>query len=371
MSGVNGWRYYAHRLNGDGTETRLANDLPLSGVAIDRDFSGPGGITATIEPEHRRLQTPEGETIFRTWSTAIYAVKDGLIRGAGIISGITENGPRLELDAPGFTFYATGQPYLGEQNNIGVDACDIARHVWSHLQSQPNGNLGITFDDCLSGTKVGTRLAAEGEDKEEFPGPYILAEWQTADVGKVFDDMAKLAPFDYLTDHAWDGEDVAHHVRMGRELGRRRTDLRFVVGENILIQPTIDHVGEDYADIILVQGSGEGAKMVRGLQQRPNTGRLRRATMIEDKSAQNKKEADARAFEELTYRLGDPDMSSLVVRNHKNAPLGSYDAGDQIRVRTRAGWAGGRDLWLRILSLRIEPETDTTTLTVARVEKIK
>lgn len=365
-----GWRYYAHRLNGDGTETRLASNVPLRGTGITRDFSGPGGITATISPQHRRLQTAGGEPLFQSWSTAIYAEKDGLIRGAGLVTDLEEDGPELTLDLPGFTYYPVQQPYIGENSIVRADACDVARHVWQHLQGKPGGNLGMTFDTYQSGTLIGTRPAAEGEDAAQYPGPYILADWQTKDLGAVFDDMAKAAPFEYLTDHWWDGEQVRHHVRMGRDLGRRRDDLRFVVGENIRVRPPINHGGEEYADEILILGAGEGSKMVRGLQQRASTGRLRRAQVIEAKDVQDTATANRRAAEELAYRLGDPDLDVLEVVDHPNAPLGSYDAGDQIRVRTRAGWSGELDLWVRILSLTIRPETNTTTLTVARAEKI-
>lgn len=356
-----GWRYFATRLNGDGTETPLHQNLPLHDPEIERVLSGPGGVAGRLDPELEHLKTTDdGAPVFVPWSTAIYAEADGVIRGAGILVGLTENGPALDLDAAGFTYYPAGQPHTDEHTVTGEDVCDTARHIWAHLQGQPGGNLGLTIDPALSGVTVGTA--------EE---PFTLGWWQTADLGKEFDDLAKRAPFDYLTDHWWEGDTIRHHLRLGvPALGARRQELRFVVGENIFTVPKIDHSGEEYADQVMVLGAGEGRKMVRGIRQRPSNGRLRRTVVVEDKAAQTETDAARAAADELAYRLGDPDLSSFTVTEHPNAPAGSFDVGDEILVTTAPGWGDGLNLWVRILAMTTRPGTGVTSLTVARVEKV-
>ena len=87
------WRYIASRLNGDGTETFLSYDVPLSGGQTTTALSGPGGINGTITPEIAALQDEYGRPILEPWSTAIYAEVDGQIRGGAILSAL----------GPGFT----------------------------------------------------------------------------------------------------------------------------------------------------------------------------------------------------------------------------------------------------------------------------
>ena len=62
-----GWRYFATRLNGDGTETLLDPDLPLEDVRIETVLSGDNALDGTIEPAYRRLLGPDGAPLLREW----------------------------------------------------------------------------------------------------------------------------------------------------------------------------------------------------------------------------------------------------------------------------------------------------------------
>lgn len=149
------WRFLATRLNGDGTETVLDYDIPLSGAAITEDLSGPGGITGKITPEIARLTINGGRPLFEPWSTAIYAETNGVIRAGAILAEMNESGADLELDCVGFSGYATGQPYTGARSMIATDPMDEARHIWEHLQAAPGGNLGLVLDDTISPVRLG------------------------------------------------------------------------------------------------------------------------------------------------------------------------------------------------------------------------
>lgn len=364
------WRYLATRLNGDGTETFLSYDVPLQDAELTEELSGPGGITGFIAPRLERLQAKDGTPVFRPWSTAIYAEKDGSIRAGAILADMPEDGPRLALDCVGFSGYLQGQPYNGELSRIKVDPLDMARHLWQHKQGIKGGNLGLQLDAATSKVRIGTPEkdvkfeTGAGEDVEFKSGPYLLNWWQTHDMGKEFDDLALRTPFDYRVEHAWNGEDIAHRLRLGHPtLGRRRTD-RFMVGENVLTVPGVDYFGDEYASEVVVLGAGEGRKMIRQPAVRPNPGRLHRAAVVQDKSLTSKASAKAYAERELSRRLGEADITEVQV------PLGSLQAGDEILIQSPKGWTRDLNLWVRVLAIRTNPAKNTSVLSVARVEKV-
>lgn len=371
-----GWRYLATRLNGNGTETFLSNDVPLLGAQLREDLSGPGGITGTITPEIARLRSSAGEPLFMPWSTAVYAEKDGNIRAGAILADMEETGPDLSLDCVGFTGYLQGQPYTGDISRVQVDPLEMARHLWAHQQGKRGGNLGLVMDSTTSPVRVGTPArdvnftTGAGEEVSFQAGPYTLQWWKDHDMGKAFDDLATETPFDYLVAHTWTGETISHRLRLGYPtIGRRRHDLRFQVGENIFAFPPILYDGDDYASDVVVLGAGEGRTMIRGEGSKP-TGRLRRTAVVTDKTLRSKQSANSAAARELAARLGNEDIDTLTALDHPHAPVGSYAPGDEILIRSRGGWTTDVELWVRVLAIVIEPEKNHATLTVARTEKL-
>lgn len=399
---MNGWRYLATRLNGDGTETFLSNDVPLQDPAITEDLSGPGGIDGRLSPELERLTGPDGRPLLVPWSTALYAEKDGVIRGGAIVSDMGENGPVLVPQSVGFTGYLQDQPYTGDQSWLFTDPLSIARHIWSHVQGKAQGNLGLAVDGTSSPVRVGLpespvdlgtvsdavwdRLMGMGwigkkddgkerlyapEDDGAKPEPFTLSWWKDHDLGAVFDKLAAETPFEYKVEHEWSGETLAHRLRLGYPtLGARLTEPSFVTGINILEIPQVDYDGDDYASEVVVLGAGQGRKMIRGSSTR-TTDRLYRAAVVQDKAATTKKAATATAARQVAARLGDPDLSTFVVTDHPNAPLGSFSPGDEILVQTRGGWGTARDIWVRILSITTRPDQGRATVTATRVEKLE
>lgn len=359
-----GWRYIARRMNGNGTETGLDTEVPISDVELREDLSGPGGITGRITPEIARLKS-RGAPVFVPWSTVIYAEKDGQIRDGAILVDMDDSGPDLALDCMGFTGYASGIPYTSEKVFVQQDPLDVARHIWSHVQGHKGGNLGLTVDSTKSPVRIG-----DDPNDPNAKNPFRLIWFADHDLGASFDQLAADTPFEYRVQHAWSGENISHKLVLGYPtLGRRRADLRFVVGENISLVPQIDYDGSEYASEAIVLGAGEGREMIRGSSV-GNAGRLRRPVIIADKNLRNKKEAESRAARELTLRMGDADISEIVVREHPHAPFGSYSVGDEILIETTAGWSNGLSLWCRILSTKYKPESSTATLTVVRSDKV-
>jgi hypothetical protein len=375
------WRYHAARLNGDGTEEFLEYDLPVLGPKVTDQLSGPGGFTGRIAPEIARLRRA-GKPVFEPWSTVIYAEASGQIRGGNLLQGFVEAGSELVLDCAGFTTYAVGEPYTSEWSRANVDPLVVAREIWSHLQNKPGADLGLRLDTTTSPVRIGTELQKQSvttfdpKTKKsttktvEKVKPYALTWFETFDIGREFDQLARETPFDYRVEHAWSGEKVTHFMRLGYPtLGKRLHDLRFAVGENVYFLPDLEYDAEDYASEIVVLGSGEGRKRLRSKPARNPGARLHKAITIADDSLTTQAAVDAAARAEAKRRQGTVNLTSLAVLDHPHAPVGSYRVGDEVLVHTEDGWTDDLAVWVKVLEIENDPETGVSRLEVVRSEK--
>lgn len=375
-----GWRYFATRLNGNGTETLLDMDLPLEDVTIEEVLSGHASISGKISPVYAKLLGPDGEPLLREWSTAIYAENDGDIRGGAILTNSEFDGPEWGLEATGFTGYAQDMPYTGAgYKGIQVDPLDCVRTIWNHVQGQPGGNIGLELDDTLSGLKIGTV-----EHMVEFPtengvvafeaGPYKLNWYTNHDLAQDIDTLARETPFDYLEKHSWNADGtIKHFMEIGYpKIGRRREDLRFVHGVNIFDPVSLERDGSLYASGTMVLGAGDGAAMIKSIKEpptRPNN-RLRRIAVVVDDTIKSKKRADARADAENQWRRNLDDLNTIIVQDHPNARLGAAKVGDTIRIEGQGDWLGV-DMWVRILSIAYQPANgNVAEYSIARTDKL-
>jgi hypothetical protein len=372
------WQYHARRLNGDGTSTMLDPDLPLQGVSLTRVLSGPDGHTSRIAPAVGRLIAADGQPLIKRWSTAIFAEEDGKIRHGCIVTDIGRAGSELSLTGVGFSGYAKGKVYQGDKFFVQTDPLDIVRHIWSYLQGRKNGNLGLQLNNTKQGTLIGTVLRQAQFDSVNGPasfeaGPYKLNFWETDDLGGRIDDLATTYPFDYVERHAWNdaGTDVDHFLDFGApRIGRRREDLRFVVGENVLVQPSESITSTAYANEVIVRGAGEGRTMILGHATRDD-GLLATPVVIEDKNLKSVSAANKRAQAELAMRTGKPEITEIVVKEMRGFPtLGSWTEGDDIELVIEGEWGSSTD-WYRILSTTITPEDlSAAKLAVVRADMI-
>lgn len=375
------WRYIAARLNGDGTETILDPELPLLDASMTKVLSGPDGLRAKLSPATARLLDGSGQPILRPWSTAIFAEQDNVIRHGTIITSLSKDdgGAGLSLTGVGFTAAIKGQPYVGSVFFVQKDPLDIARHIWDHWQSFRGGNLGLQIDRTAKvGKLIGTKLEQVQFDTQAGPvsfeaGPYKLNEWETDDLGGKFDALATDYGFDYREDHAWNAarSGFVHTLDFGvPRIGRRRPDLRFVVGENVMVPPTETSDANAYYDTVLVRGAGEGATMKRAIVPRASETRLRRVYIETDNTLKSTAAAAARGNGLLPFLTGQADVTSIAVYDTPQAGLGSWTEGDEVLLQTDTEW-GDSSIWCRILSTTITPDDpNVATCAVVRADKI-
>ena len=368
------WRYIVQALpSGEWLEW----DLPLTNVEITQELSGPGGLSGSVPVEVARLKGADGSPLLTPWGCAIWAEASGEIRGGGLLVRSEFNGASWSLECVGLSGYANGQPWTAkEYKGIQVDPLSIVRRIWNHLQSQPGGNLGLVVDSTTSPVRIGTEsedvefTTGAGQDVAFEAGPFKLNAWSTADVGKVVDDLAAATPFDYLTHTRWDGEQLAHRLELAYpRRGSRRTDMRFVVGENVTVEPAQVMDGDEYATEVLALGAGEGSEMVRASVSARRQG-LRRALSVADKSARSKRAATDVARRELAWRSADVVVEELRVRQSALAEVHAIRPGDEVFFQSDVGWLDVA-MWVRVLAVSTFPEDlSTVALRVARSETV-
>lgn len=371
------WRYIAQRMDDDGAGEFLDFDLPLTNVQVTDTLSGPGALTATVSPKIARLIADDGQPLLNEWGTAIWAESDGEVRGGGILTHGSYDGPSWNLECTGVTGYPQGMPFVSNSSKsfAETDPLTIVRYIWDHLQSQPGGNLGVIVSELGSPVSIGISMDQEEFDTESglkdlVAGNLVLAEWETPDLGEVIDTLASDTPFDYHERSVWVGDQLKHYVDLAYpSFGVRRDNLRFVYGENIAVQPSIENDGANYASETLVLGNGEGRTMIRG-HASTKTGRLRRVAVVTQPAAKTAARANSFARSELALRKSIEDISTVIVSNHPNAPVGSYQVGDEILLQGPLDWHE-LSMWVRILSITVTPEAgDAVTLSVTRSDRL-
>lgn len=341
-----GWRYLAQRAL---TGVWLDRDLPLRRDELRWELSGPGALRATVSPEIGRLRGLDGRPLLEPGSTLLYAEKDGRLRWGGILNRSTFAGPLWSLEGIGFAGYPNGIPYTGVYYaRRDADPTGLFGSIWTHLQTQPDGDLDVQVrlpGNCP--VRIGTA--------EE---PYVLTWWEGPDCGAELSELAAETPFDFTESHTWAGADtVTHEVRVHYpRAGRRRDDLVFEQGANVtqVVEVARDTAG--YANIVVMVGKGEGNAIVRG-EDSVRDGRLRRPAVYTDKLAATTARANAIARRERLARSYGDAVDSITVREHPNAPIGSWDLGDDILVSAILPWLGRVQLWHRIMGWSLLSES--------------
>lgn len=220
------------------------------------------------------------------------------------------------------------------------------------------------YDAAREAADVARRGYDDVKDLQEEE-PFTLNYWSTHDIGRVIDDLAATTPFDIVEHTAWaPGSDrrLTHHLELAYpRRGRRRTDLRFVIGENVVVPPQPTW-GEGYASDVMVLGAGEGSKMVTATHSARRDG-IRRVAVHTDKSITTSARAAQEARRVGAELTGGITISSLTLIDHPHARLGTLTVGDEIRLLGSLPWTR-IDLWLRVTAITYRPD-DTRQVEIA------
>lgn len=241
-----------------------------------------------------------------------------------------------------------------------------------HVQVGTDNPRKITYagiDHLLLGQPVGSFQPKGSLVGEIQPTtPFTLNWYNGTDIGQEITSIQAEAVFDSREVHVWANPGktaVRHHLIFGvPRIGARRSDLRFAEGENITVAAQGSQDGSTFANDVVGIGAGTGSGSVRSGAAVVD-GRLRRTQLFTDQTITRPDRLAARVRRVLASRNSPDAITSIVVRNHPNAPLGSYIVGDDIPVRLASGWRNAL-IWSRIIGMQQDPQTNLVTLALAR-----
>ncbi|WP_331756559.1 hypothetical protein [Streptomyces decoyicus] len=352
------WRYWAqHALTG----TVLHSALPLTDVEFGRELNGPGSFSGTLSP---RWLKSTGNFLLPSVAL-IYAEADNFIRWGGLVWSLEAEDRELRVEAAGWSSYLTKRhDHHGELRGRGPyvnqDPCKIIRDIWAYAQEQPDGNLGVVVDATTSSAKAGT--TAE---------PWHSYWYEAPSLGDHVDDLVGEdgAPqYTNATEYQANGT-VKRRIVLGYpRLGARRTDISFSTGVNIVDPPRPTYDGDNFANTIIGTGSGEGTA-TRFAVDSVRDGGLRMESVLQLPTVNGTDVLGRRIAAERRRRMAMGEIDSITVRDHPNAPLGSWQIGDDVYVSVHNDWADWSG-WCRITAESYKPSdaADQCVLTLARAD---
>jgi hypothetical protein len=365
------WRLLAQRIL---TGEWLSWELPITDPEIEWALSGTTTISGSFKPEIREV----ADLGLEPWGTWIHLEEDGVIRGSAILqpTSIQPDGT-LGISAVGTHGYASRIPYRDRLSLVQVDPADVVRMLWAHIQGYPRGNLGV---QVLGSTPItiGTEardvdfVTGEGEVVSFVAGPYTLNWWENTIIGAEIEKLGTDTPFDFTEWSGWANAartSVAHRIYLDYpQRGTRRFDLRFTEDENVVEKAPIEEPNDAYADTVLVAGKGEGIDQIAGSASYWVGQRLRLPAILDDKTIDNTARANKIAQDELAARLSAlVEVPEIVIdARHRNAPLGSFDPGDDIRPRLSYPYGANVAQWHRVTAVRYLPTRNRAVVSMSR-----
>lgn len=397
-------------------------------------------FTCTLSPPRADMLDSTGNPLLMEWRDAIYLEENDQVKFGGILTSSTMQGPQWQLSATGFAGYANGMPYEGPNiSQTNIDALDAVRTIWSWLQAQPGGNIGLNLGSTKAGFLLGAQYPPGASSLLGSFGPFVTGQtfvWLTnasafsagmnilingdqytiktiemtssnvasgkvdlttalrntyytgmpviqlqaqvpwtldwynsTDCGQEIQSIQQEAIFDFREQHTWQDSTkgvINHALVFGvPRLGQRQSSLRFCEGENIIQAGTVTRDGTKYANDVIGLGAGSGNSQIRADTANASTGRLRRSYVYTDQTCDTTARISAKAAKILAAMQNIDAVTSIVVKNHPNAPWGSFMPGDDIPVMLATGWRN-TTIWSRITQMTQDPTTDLMTLTLAR-----
>ncbi|WP_424216989.1 hypothetical protein ACN20G_33385 (plasmid) [Streptomyces sp. BI20] len=327
------------------TRRPLLQDLQLGDVEFGPRLNAAGEFSGEIPVRLPLI----GTEVLAPGATLLTVERDGLGLWGGIVWRTEPDGAALPVEASGWGSYLHRRHDLHGMLNgrgpwVNADPCKVVRDVWAYAQEAPDGDLGVVVDPVVSQAKVGS--PAE---------PYRSDWWEMPVLGDIVDDMVKVegGP-EWTEDTVWEKGVPRGRIRLGwPRLGTRRTDIAFTTGVNVISAPPQSHDGDEFAQVVIALGAGEGRARRRAVDA-VRDGRLRLESVLEVPGERGEDRLAARARTERLARQILGEITDIDVIDHPAAPVGSWQVGDDVPVRVDGGW-GQYAGWCRITGWTIRP----------------
>ncbi|MBT2390691.1 hypothetical protein J7E87_14970 [Streptomyces sp. ISL-1] len=319
-------------------------NLPLTEVEFGPEISGPGSLSAALSPTFAHSLSE----MLDAGDAVILVERNAKLAWGGVIWRAEPEGAKLPIEASGFTSYLHRRFDLhgnldGRGPYVEADPCQVIRDVWEYAQAQPDGALEVVVDDTKSKAKTGTAK-----------DPYTTPKWEARNLGEVVDELAEIDDgLEWSETVAWRGRRAERRIILGApKLGRRREDLTFTTGANVVGEPHVIKDADEYAQWVVGLGAGEGKKRKIVLDGVRN-GRLRLEHRLET-SEKDETKLKQRVRRERLARQILPTLTELEITDHPAAPIESLRIGDDVCIRLHEPHTT-YDGWNRIVGWTVRP----------------
>lgn len=142
---------------------RVIDSLPLTEVEFDDFIGKPGQLRATVPLPDTAL-AQRARTALQPGRTAVWLERGSDIWWGGILWTCTPAGDErgrlsVQIQAGTFDSYLDHRILAKDRGFSTVDQFEIVRALVRHVQSQPGGDIGITYGDDFSGVVWNRRYA--------------------------------------------------------------------------------------------------------------------------------------------------------------------------------------------------------------------
>lgn len=325
----------------------LATALPVTDLTYGPELSGPGELSGKLTPRMVATQP----ALVDPGTTFIYVENDGQIQWGGLIWDVRAQGDTYALEAASWSSYLQKRFDLdGQHGGRGpytyADRCQVIRNIWAYAQSVPDGDIGVTVDPTTSTSTIGT------PDDVWYSNP-----WEPKPLGDQVDEMVSdQATPEYTCTTAWNSDrtGVIKRIKLGwPRLGARRTDIEFTSGVNIIEDPEEILSGDDYAQVVIGTGAGDGSAKLRQTSAVRN-GRLRLEAAVAFPEVNGNDVLKRRVEWERAWRQSLGTVETVTIRDTPAAPFGSWQVGDDVYTRVHNTWTSYTG-WCRITGWTLNP----------------
>jgi hypothetical protein len=325
----------------------LSTALPVTDLEYGHELSGPGELRGRLSP--RLLAT--NPTLADPGNTLIYVESAGQLEWGGLVWDVRTQGDEYSIEAASWSSYLMKRFDLhGEHGGRGpytyADRCQVIRNIWDYAQSIPDGDLGVIVDATTSTSKIGT------------PDDVHHSYWyEHKSLGDQVDELvADQGTPEYTCVTSWNAAktDVVKRIKLGwPRLGARRTDIEFSSGVNIIEDPEEVRSGDDYAQVVIGTGAGDGSAKLRQVSAVRN-GRLRLEATEAFPEVNGNDVLKARTEWARAWRQSLGRVESITLRDTPAAPFGSWQVGDDVYTRIHNNWTSFTG-WCRVTGWTIRP----------------
>ena len=365
---------------------KLIVERALTGEILTRDLVTlePPEVVRTLSgPSTIRFQVRQGDPsmegiVFKAYGHLVHAeIKktDGTrwIVASGIVQPPEIDGESgaITITAQGFSNYPDKIPWLQNWNPIAVDPFEVIHKIWNHVQSYPQGALGVTVSPTSSNTLL---LPGFYYDGSEFVADFFAYFVRAADYRDCLEEITSLCrdvPIDYYEKSEWNSNRTAINKTLQLAYPRggvQQNNIMFRQRENVLGMTPAGEMDMDYVSDVIVKGWFPG-KMYSSTLSNADTSRYRRVVKDEDALINSRERTAVWARRKLALRQVPQHWASIVVdMYHPNAPFGTFDVGDDILISGEMPMVGRTSQWHRILTMQPNDATGQMTITTKHVD---